>query len=146
MWRVTAWDISPEALAVARENAGRLGAAVRFEQQDVLHPTPDARRWHLIVSNPPYVRQSEAREMASNVLDHEPHLALFVPDDDALRFYRAIARYAQDHLHPGGWLCFEINRYLADETAEMLRQMRYRQVTVHPDLHNHSRFILCQHP
>lgn len=144
--RVTAWDISPEALRIARENAGRLGAEVRFEQQDVLHLEADSSRWNLIVSNPPYVRRLEAREMARNVLDHEPHLALFVPDDDALRFYRAIAHYAQDHLLPGGWLCFEINRYLSEETAQLLASLGYQSVSIHQDLYGHPRFVLCQHP
>lgn len=107
--QVTAIDISAEALDVARRNAARLKAPVRFIQGDILTSLPQHQQWDLIVSNPPYVLQSEAAAMEPRVLDHEPHLALFVPDADPMRFYTPIDQYARRHLAPGGMLAFEIN-------------------------------------
>ncbi|MEE0619669.1 MAG: HemK/PrmC family methyltransferase, partial [Prevotella sp.] len=91
---VTAWDISDDALRIARANATRLGAQVCFERQDALAPPADTALWDVIVSNPPYICMSERAEMSPHVLDHEPATALFVPDSDPLLFYRATARYA----------------------------------------------------
>lgn len=108
--RVTAWDISEEALAVARDNAGRARVHVLFEQRDVLAAAPPPEpAFDLIVSNPPYICRREAAQMAPNVLDYEPHTALFVPDDDPLLFYRAIGSYAHAALCEGGWLYLELN-------------------------------------
>ena len=107
--RVTAWDISTDALAIAAGNAHRLGASIRFEHQDALNAPDDEARWDVIVSNPPYICDRERADMSDNVLSYEPELALFVPDSDPLLFYRAIARYASKALTPGGRLLFETN-------------------------------------
>lgn len=108
--QVTAWDISEEALAVARRNNEVLGSAVSFQQKDVLAEIDSEQRFDIIVSNPPYVTESEKADMEPNVLDWEPELALFVPDNDPLRFYRRIAVLGRKLLNPGGKLYFEINR------------------------------------
>lgn len=127
--RVTAWDISEGALHVARGNARRHGVSIAFERVDVLSleqpasgtQPPSPGSYHLIVSNPPYICNKERASMEANVLEHEPHEALFVPDDDPLLFYRAIARYALTALASGGWLYFEINPLYADALCDMLR-------------------------
>ena len=140
--RVTAWDVSPEALDVARRNAALYPeAAVSWEQVDIFSPPDDDRRWDLIVSNPPYVCQSESRDMERNVLDHEPHLALFVPDGDPLRYYRAIARYARRHLLPGGALWVEINQRLCAETAHLIENICRLGVDILNDDFGHPRFV-----
>ena len=118
--RVTAWDISTDALAIAAGNAHRLGASVRFEHQDALSAPDDEERWDVIVSNPPYICDKERADMSDNVLSYEPELALFVPDSDPLLFYRAIARYASKALKPGGRLLFETNTAYAHEVAQTM--------------------------
>ena len=154
---VTAWDISPTALRVAKANAERLGAQVNVEQVDVLS-TPSFRRgmgggssfkgmgggFSLIVSNPPYICDSEADQMEANVLDYEPALALFVPDDDPLKFYRAIAGLGQRMLNEGGWLYFEINPLYVNELCELLRTMSYHDINIHEDQFGKQRFIRAQ--
>lgn len=139
--KVTAMDVSADALGIARENTERLQADVVFRQEDILHPTPTQQQWDVIVSNPPYVCQKEAAQMDSNVLDYEPHLALFVPDDDPLLFYRAIAHYATGHLTANGRLYFEINQAYPSETASLLEQTGFCQVEVHTDCFDKPRFI-----
>lgn len=131
---VTAWDISPEALATARENARRNNADVTVERRDALCLEPQGEAWDVIVSNPPYICNKEKKDMARNVLDHEPQLALFVPDDDPLLFYRAITRYAARTLRPGGALYFELNPLYADLTADMARHEGFSDVTVIDDI------------
>ncbi len=143
---VSAIDISSEALDIARENARQLDAEVRFTQRDILNLPSGDERWHIIVSNPPYVRECEAAQMQANVLEHEPNLALFVPDNDALRFYQAIANYAWEHLHTGGWLYFEINRYLSRETQEMLENRGFIAAEIIKDRYDNPRIIKCQRP
>ena len=141
--RVTAVDLSPQALAVARRNAVRLGAEVRFVQADALaglHELPDAA-FDLIVSNPPYVPQSDRAAMHPNVRDHEPGLALFVPDDDAIRFYRAIARAGRQMLTPGGRLWFEIYERAAAEIVRMLGAEGYTDTEVREDLFGKPRMV-----
>ena len=123
---VTAWDISADALIVARDNAHRLGAWVNFQQQDILHAPDDPPLWDVIVSNPPYVCDRERAEMRRNVLDHEPASALFVPDDDPLLFYRAIAAYAHRTLKPYGALYMEINPLFVSELQKLLRSLGFR--------------------
>lgn len=140
-WQVTAWDIDNEALGVARENARSHGAAVRFEQVDLLaHPRP-ARPFDLIVSNPPYVCQRERAEMEAQVLDYEPERALFVPDDDPLLFYRALVALAQQALRPAGWLLLEVNRAYAEATADLLRQAGMADVEVRCDAFGNPRMV-----
>ncbi len=162
---VEAWDISEEALRTAQNNADALKAEVVFRKRDALRaegeclqggalvssaPTEQAMDyeasttaapWDLIVSNPPYICDSERSAMDDNVLLHEPHTALFVPDDDPLRFYRAIARYALLTLNIGGSLLFECNTRYAEATGAMLRDMGFEEVTVSDDCFNLPRFV-----
>lgn len=142
---VTAWDVSPEALSVARANARKLQANVRFVECDVLACQVDeVGLYDVIVSNPPYVTEAEKADMEPNVLQWEPSLALFVPDDDPLRFYRRIAVLGRDMLADGGWLYFEINRAYGREMVEMLRTMGYVGVRVEKDLSQNDRFVIAE--
>lgn len=142
---VTAWDVSPEALSVARANARKLQADVRFVECDVLACQVDeVGLYDVIVSNPPYVTEAEKADMEPNVLQWEPSLALFVPDDDPLRFYRRIAVLGRDMLADGGRLYFEINRAYGREMVEMLRTMRYVGVRVEKDLSQNDRFVIAE--
>lgn len=139
--QVTAMDISKEALAIASDNAQRLQANVDFVRENILQPKQTQQRWDVIVSNPPYICQREAQEMDDNVLRHEPHLALFVPDDDPLLFYRAIAAYGQEHLHEGGRLYFEINRAYPEEVKALLSAHGYANIQASKDIFDNYRFI-----
>lgn len=142
---VTAWDVSPEALSVARANARKLQASVRFVECDVLACQVDeVGLYDVIVSNPPYVTEAEKADMEPNVLQWEPSLALFVPDDDPLRFYRRIAVLGRDMLADGGRLYFEINRAYGREMVEMLRTMGYVGVRVEKDLSQNDRFVIAE--
>ncbi|MBQ9669366.1 MAG: peptide chain release factor N(5)-glutamine methyltransferase [Prevotella sp.] len=118
--RLTAWDLSDAALAMAAANAKRTNVHVSLVRQDALRPPADHGLWDVIVSNPPYICRNEMAAMATNVVEHEPHEALFVPDDDALLFYRAIASYAVEALRPDGRLYFEINPHYANELETLL--------------------------
>lgn len=141
---VTALDVSPEALRIARENAKRANVLVSFELVDILKaPNPKLKtpNFDLIVSNPPYVCESERATMTPNVLEHEPELALFVPDDDPLRFYRAIGSYAIAALKPDGQLFFEINERLGSETKGLLATLGFTQIFIHQDQFGKDRFI-----
>ena len=144
--QVTAWDISADALAVARENARHHNVHVSFEQVDALHLTSDICHqtsvvFDLIVSNPPYICNKERVAMETNVLEHEPHTALFVPDDDPLLFYRAIAQYGQTALKEGGWLYFEINPLYAEALREMFSKMSYQDIEIKEDQYGKQRMI-----
>lgn len=142
---VTAWDVSPEALSVARVNARKLQSNVRFVECDVLACQVDeVGQYDVIVSNPPYVTEAEKADMEPNVLQWEPSLALFVPDDDPLRFYRRIAVLGRDMLADGGRLYFEINRAYGREMVEMLRAMGYVGVRVEKDLSQNDRFVIAE--
>lgn len=144
--QVEAWDISTDALAIARENAEKFQSTVSFQQVDV-QKTPDSSAFFdLIVSNPPYVRELEKADMEANVLDHEPALALFVPDDDPLLFYRSIANYAFRHLTPGGTLWFETNRYLITDTAHLLKRIGFPQIETITDRFGHPRHLKATRP
>lgn len=136
--KVTAWDISADALDVARENAQQLGANVSFVRQDALNAKPEGE-WDVIVSNPPYICEKEKKDMAVNVLEHEPHTALFVPDADPLLFYRAITRLAVQTLSKGGRLYFEINPIYADETCRMMRAEGMTEVELRSDMYGKQR-------
>lgn len=138
---VEAWDVSDEALSVASGNAVRLGATVNVVWQDALLPPDDSARWTAIVSNPPYVMECEKADMARHVLDYEPSLALFVPDDDPLLFYTSIARYAAKALVAGGLLYFEINPLCAAMVETMLRDMGFVSVAVVGDQYGRQRFV-----
>jgi release factor glutamine methyltransferase len=143
--RTLALDLSPAALAVARENAAQCGADVAFFQADMLDLRPgDWPALDLIVSNPPYVCQGEAAQMHPNVLHHEPHLALFVPDADPLRFYRAMCQFARQKLKPGGRIYLEINEQLGAETAELLVSLGLRNPQLRRDLHGKERMLRAE--
>ena len=139
--RVTAWDISEAALPVARCNNKKLKAGVAFRQRDALHPPHHRQRWDVIVSNPPYICTSEQTEMTRQVLNHEPPIALFVPDDAPLRFYRAIAAYATTALTPGGALLFEVNSRHADAVARLLTDKGFAHAAIHQDCYGRQRFV-----
>lgn len=139
--RVTAWDISTDALAIAAGNAHRLGASVRFEHQDALSAPDDEERWDVIVSNPPYICDRERADMSDNVLSYEPELALFVPDSDPLLFYRAIARYASKALKPGGRLLFETNTAYAHEVAQVMADKGFTAIEVRNDCFGKPRMV-----
>lgn len=137
--RVTAMDISEEALGIAMQNATALNAEVAFVHENILQPSRTAQQWHVIVSNPPYICLHEAEAMERNVLDYEPHNALFVPDTDPLIFYRAIASYAMSHLSAGGWLCLEINQAYPDEMEKLLSSFGFKDVTIQKDQYGKDR-------
>ena len=139
--RVTAWDISTDALAIAAGNAHRLGASVRFEHQDALSAPDDEARWDVIVSNPPYICDKERADMSDNVLSYEPELALFVPDSDPLLFYRAIARYASKALKPGGRLLFETNTAYVHEVAQAMADEGFTAIEVRNDCFGKPRMV-----
>ena len=139
--RVTAWDISTDALAIAAGNAHRLGASVRFEHQDALSAPDDEACWDVIVSNPPYICDKERADMSDNVLSYEPELALFVPDSDPLLFYRAIARYASKALKPGGRLLFETNTAYAHEVAQTMADEGFTAIEVRNDCFGKPRMV-----
>lgn len=158
-----AWDISEDALRIAADNAERLGADVKFRRRDALRLEEDfpadenqsgaevliadnasSASWDVIVSNPPYICNREAADMHANVLRHEPHLALFVPDTDPLLFYRAIARYSMRSLRKGGWLLFECNTLYAHDTAQMASNMGFATSVVEDDCFGKPRFVKAQ--
>lgn len=143
---VYALDVSVEALEVARQNALNLGANVQFMEGDLIGATPNLDLFDVLVSNPPYVPLRDQEEMHANVLNFEPHLALFVPDEDPLLFYRAIGSWGQQLLKTGGKLYLEIYENLADELVQLLLSLGYSQVQVHQDLNGKNRMISCLWP
>ncbi|MDD6782316.1 MAG: peptide chain release factor N(5)-glutamine methyltransferase [Bacteroidales bacterium] len=143
--KISAYDVSPEALTLAAENARNQNVTIDFRQMDILHEVPaDAPMFDAIVSNPPYVTDSERASMEANVLDYEPALALFVPDDDPLLFYRAIADFAWTHLSIGGRLFFEINHRFGAEIVMMLRHKGFANCAVQHDAFGKERFVVAQ--
>ncbi len=136
-------DISTGALTVAKSNAGHNNVAVNFIQQDVLTLNELPEKYDVIVSNPPYVRELEKAEIEPNVLEFEPHLALFVSDADPLLFYRKIAQLAKTGLNPGGRLYFEINQYLGPETVSLLEDQGFADVVLRKDMYGNNRMIGC---
>ncbi|KAA6321975.1 Release factor glutamine methyltransferase, partial [termite gut metagenome] len=131
---VTAWDISEEALTIARENNNRLGTTVLFHKRNVLDISSCEEEYDLIVSNPPYITKAEKAEIEARITDWEPDIALFVPNDDPLRFYRHIALLGRKLLSHKGKLYFEINQAYSEETAETLRKSGYGNVRIIQDL------------
>jgi release factor glutamine methyltransferase len=138
---VFAWDFSQRALDMAKHNAERNNVQVEFNKVDVLDDYPKDIMYDIIVSNPPYVLESEKNVMEQNVLAYEPHSALFVPDADALLFYNRIADIALDALRPGGKLYFEINQVKGDETMEVLRKKGFKEVVLFKDLSKNDRMV-----
>lgn len=143
---VTTWDISNDALDVATENSKANNCAVTFEQVDILAYEPDGKQFDIIVSNPPYIKENEKGSMHSNVLDWEPHTALFVPDSDPLLFYRTITQKGLTLLKPGGRLYFEINRAHGKETMEMLAELGYTSIELRKDFAENDRMIRAVKP
>lgn len=143
---VSAWDISEEALTIASENARINNADVAFSRVDVLGTDIPDIKVDILVSNPPYITESEKKDMEKNVLEWEPDLALFVPDDDPLRFYRRIAELGLDILNDGGLIYFEINRAYGSETVGMLALMGYKNIELRKDLSGNDRMIKALRP
>ena len=142
-WHVCAFDISKEALQVAQENAARLNADnIIFHNIDILQHEPDCcEKWNIIVSNPPYICYKEKTEMEHHVTDYEPGLALFVPDDDPLLFYKAITTYAIRTLLTRGRLLFEVNRTYAHDVAKLLENRGFTDVFIRKDQFDNERII-----
>lgn len=138
---VEAIDISKSALSIAQQNAMDLNAEVSFFQQDILSSELLPRHYDIIVSNPPYVTQKEKLLMRPNVLNYEPHLALFVEDNDPLLFYNAIAKHSKKVLHKGGKLYFEINENLGLEVAKTMEEEGFQKVIIIQDLNGKDRIV-----
>jgi len=137
---VSAYDISKNALETAKKNAELNKADVNFEKVDILKP-PFIRSFNIIVSNPPYVTKQEIDRMQKNVLDFEPHLALFVEDSEPLIFYEAIANFAFNNLMDNGLVAVEINEALGEETANVFRRKGFSEVEIIKDMHQKDRFV-----
>lgn len=138
---VTAWDISTEAIKIANKNVSLLGAKVNVQQQDVMKVPNNPMKWDIIVSNPPYICPSEIKEMHPNVLQYEPHTALFVPEDKPLLFYEKIAQYAYHSLKPNGKLYFEINPLHVEELIERLKNIGFIDIKVKQDAFGKQRMV-----
>ena len=141
--QVFALDVSEQALATAKTNAEKNQVQLSFIHQSILETLDLGQQFDIIVSNPPYVRELEKQEIKKNVLDNEPHLALFVEDNDALIFYRKIAQLAQKNLNPQGQLYFEINQYLGQEMLDLLREMGFKNSELRQDIYGNDRMIQC---
>lgn len=141
--QVTAVDVSAAAIEVAKHNAEQNGAQVEFVCQSIFDDDQPIAPSSIdvVVSNPPYVTETDKSQMSRNVLDFEPHLALFVPDSDPLLFYRRIAELAQQWLKPGGMLFFEINERFGPETVQLLENMRFDNVELHRDFYEKNRMV-----
>lgn len=140
---VSAIDVSEKALEVAKRNAASNKVEINFILTNILEVEDFNQHFDIIVSNPPYVRDLEKQEIKKNVLDHEPHLALFVEDTDALLFYRKIAQLALKNLTPNGLLFFEINQYLGKETVELLENLGFKNIELKKDMYGNDRMIKC---
>lgn len=145
--KVFGLDISTDALKVADENNRLLGANVNFFNADILSLDKETttkeldQKFDVIISNPPYVRELEKEEMQNNVIDHEPGLALFVPDEDPLKFYSAVVNFAADHLNEDGCLYLEINQYLGKETTILLKESNFKTIELRKDVFGNDRMI-----
>lgn len=141
---VTAWDISNDALKVAKKTARSIGSNVNFSQVDILAPIQTQNQWDVMVSNPPYVLEKEKSEIHANVLDHEPHLALFTSPEDSIQFYRAIIQFASQYLCPGGRLYFELNPSTANAVISLLKTMDFVDIVVENDMLNQARMLVAK--
>jgi release factor glutamine methyltransferase len=141
--KIYALDISEKALEVARKNADTCQTAIHFLQKNILHASQwtDIPSLDIIVSNPPYVLEKEQTQMGKNVLEYEPHIALFVPDDDALIFYKAIAAFGIKHLNRGGKIYFEINEIMGEKLSLLLQESGYQDIIVRRDIYGKNRMI-----
>ena len=141
---VEAWDVSSDALKTAEANARMNGLEILFDRVDILSFEPEKKhlqKYDIIVSNPPYVRESEKEQMEPNVLEHEPYLALFVNDNDPLVFYREISKKATRMLKEGGFLFFEINEAFGKEVKQLLSDLGFRNIEVKRDLSGKERMV-----
>ncbi len=142
---VEAWDISLEALTIAHKNANTLNANVTFKEKDIIKcsiaPVLAEHKVSIIVSNPPYIVPSESSAMSDSVLNHEPNIALFTPEDDPLKFYRAISDYAKTALLPQGKLYFEINPLFAQQLEALLKEQGFCDITFKNDQYGKQRFV-----
>ena len=141
--QVFALDVSEKALDIAKQNAEINKVSVEFLHQSILETEDLKQEFDAIVSNPPYVRNLEKEEIKKNVLEYEPHLALFVEDTDALLFYRKIAQLAKINLSDNGTLYFEINQYLGKETVELLENLKFKNIQLIKDVYGNDRMISC---
>lgn len=142
-WQISALDVSPAALAIAQENAHRLNLEVTFLHQDILQPHswPTLGPWDIIISNPPYIPHQEAHLLAPHVKSQEPHLALFVSDDDPLLFYRTISAFAKRQLAPSGCLYFEVNSFNGTEVVALLQDDGFSEVELQQDMQGNDRMV-----
>lgn len=139
---IHALEVDPQALHVAQNNAQQLSAVVHWIQRDVLHDPLPNQRWDIIVSNPPYVRNSEKAQMHLRVLAYEPAQALFVPDENPLLFYDKIVGLAPQHLTPAGKLYLEINETMGTAVARLLTDTGFKEVYIKQDLHGKDRWVV----
>ena len=144
LWHITAIDVSDDTLHVAKQNATLNDVAIEFMDMNFLNESlwSNLPNYNIIISNPPYIKKSEKDTMSANVVDHEPHVALFVPDEDALIFYRKIASFGLSHLKKNGQLFFEINQLLGKEVCALLEEMGYDPI-LRKDLHGNDRMIMA---
>ena len=140
---ITAIDVSNEALTIAKKNAVLNKVDINLTQQDILNTTSLNQLYDVIVSNPPYVRESEKKEIKNNVLNNEPHMALFVEDNNPLVFYNKIAELAKNHLSENGTLFFEINQYLGKETVELIKLKGFNKIQLKKDIFGRDRIIIA---
>lgn len=138
---ITAIDISKKALQVAKKNAENNSVKIKCIASDILNTTSLEKRYDIIISNPPYVRNSEKKEIENNVLQNEPHIALFVEDSNPLIFYDKIATLSKQHLTKEGLLFFEINQYLGEETKQMLHKKGFKNIEIRKDIFRNNRMI-----
>jgi len=139
--KISAIDISPEAIEIAKQNSTLNGVNVDFLETDILKTTSLTKKFDLIISNPPYVRELEKVEIQNNVLQNEPHLALFVADENPLIFYEKIADLARNYLTENGLLFFEINQYLGEETTALLKEKGFKNIELKKDVFGNDRMI-----
>jgi len=139
---ITATDVSPGALKVAQRNASQLNAKVDFQKHDILNSELGFGQFDLIVSNPPYIAEFEKSSMQKNIIEYEPHLALFVPDSDALIFYRALCRQSRKYLRREGWLIVEINERFGSETKSLLEVFGFDNIKIIKDIDGKDRFVV----
>lgn len=143
---VEAIDISDQALKWAKVNAAELNASLSFAKANILAEVLDLGKWDIMVSNPPYVLENERSLMHPNVLNHEPSLALFVPDNKPLQFYKAIVFHAKKHLNPNGYLYFEINEAFGPEVSELMQKEGFSDVQLYQDLNGKDRVVYGKYP
>jgi len=141
--KVSAIDISTKTLSIAKENAVLNNVKIKFHQIDILKEKKYAEKYDIIVSNPPYVRESEKKEMLANVLDYEPKEALFVTNKQPLIFYKKIGEFAKEHLKPTGNLYFEINQHLSHETLKLMTEIGFHNIEIKKDFLKNDRMLKC---